>query len=138
MLQIKKADYEQIILYAKKHLPEEACGLVAGKTNGTTDIVEKVYFLTNTDHSSRHFFMDPGEQLAAVHDMRKNGLVLLGNWHSHPVTPARLSEEDIRLAAGEPLYYLVLSLEQTDMPELKAYTVSRQKKAGEVTLEVLL
>ena len=42
--------------------------------------------------------MDPKEQLKAIKDMRANGLTPLGNWHSHPETPARPSQEDIRLA----------------------------------------
>lgn len=134
MLQISRADYEKIILYAKEHLPEEACGLVAGRKNGETGIIEKVYFLTNTDHSSRHFFMEPEEQLAAVHDMRKCGLTLLGNWHSHPVSSPELSKEDKRLAFDPSLYYLVLSLMHMETPQLKAYTISRQKKVVEETI----
>ena len=65
---------------------------------GEKQYVKKVYLLTNMDESNEHFSMDPKEQLAAVKDMRKNGCVPLGNFHSHPESPSRPSEEDKRLA----------------------------------------
>ena len=98
MIQLKKSDFEKMLAHAQKELPDEACGLIAGESSGTDKIVKKVYLLTNIDHSNEHFSLDPKEQLAAVKDMRANGLVPLGNWHSHPESPSRPSEEDKRLA----------------------------------------
>ena len=71
-------------------------------------MVEKVYLLTNIDHSNEHFTLDPKEQLAAVKDMRANGLMPLGNWHSHPESPSRPSEEDKRLAYDSKASYMIL------------------------------
>ena len=81
MITMSKSDYEIILKHARENLPEEACGLVAGKKEGKDKFIEKVYCLTNIDHSNEHFSLDPKEQLAAVKDMRANGLVPLGNWH---------------------------------------------------------
>ena len=92
MISLKKADYEKILAHAKSCVPEEACGLIAGTKEGEDKVVEKVYLLTNIDHSNEHFTLDPKEQLAAVKDMRANGLIPLGNWHSHPESPSRPSE----------------------------------------------
>ena len=89
MIQLKKSDFEKMLAHAQKELPDEACGLIAGEISGTDKIVKKVYLLTNIDHSNEHFSLDPKEQLAAVKDMRANGLVPLGNWHSHPESPGR-------------------------------------------------
>ena len=80
MITMSKSDYEIILKHARENLPEEACGLVAGKKEGKDKFIEKVYCLTNIDHSNEHFSLDPKEQLAAVKDMRANGLVPLGNW----------------------------------------------------------
>ena len=96
MLTMKKADYEKILAHAKENLPEEACGLIAGTKDGDKKIIEKVYLLENVDHTNEHFSMNPKDQLAAVKDMRANKLVPLGNWHSHPESPSRPSEEDKR------------------------------------------
>ena len=123
MITMSKNDYEIILKHARENLPEEACGLIAGKKDGNNKSIEKVYCLTNIDHSNEHFSLDPKEQLAAVKDMRANGLTPLGNWHSHPETPARPSQEDIRLAYDSTASYLILSLMDADQPVLHAFTI---------------
>ena len=135
MIVLKKADYEKIVAHAKKNLPEEACGLLGGTKEGDVKTVEKVYILTNIDHTNEHFSMDPKEQLAAVKDMRTNGLALLGNWHSHPESPSRPSEEDKRLAYDPTVNYLILSLMDRDQPVLKAFDIDKEKN---VTIEELV
>lgn len=131
MIVLKKADYEKIVAHAKKNLPEEACGLLGGTKEGDVKTVEKVYLLTNIDHTNEHFSMDPKEQLAAVKDMRTNGLALLGNWHSHPASPSRPSEEDKRLAYDPTVNYLILSL-MDEEPVLKAFDIDKDRN---VTVE---
>ena len=102
----------------------EACGLIAGTVDGNGDkTVEKVYLLTNVDNSNEHFSMDPKEQLQAVKDMRENGIVPLGNWHSHPETPSRPSEEDKRLAYDSTASYMILSLMDKENPVLNSFHI---------------
>ena len=36
--------YDEIVNYAKEHLPEEACGLLAGVETGEGREIRKVYF----------------------------------------------------------------------------------------------
>lgn len=122
-LTIRREDYEKILEHASACLPEEACGLIAGTEEEGERNILKVYFLTNTDHSREHFSMDPKEQLAAVRDMRANGLRPLGNWHSHPETPSRPSEEDKKLAYDRQASYLILSLMDREHPVLNAFHI---------------
>lgn len=119
---IEKKDIDRMIAYAEEKLPNEACGLVAGTENGDERWIKKVYFLTNVDASNEHFTMDPREQLQAVKDMRSRGLLPLGNWHSHPETPSRPSEEDKRLAYDSRASYLILSL-MDQKPVLNSFHV---------------
>jgi proteasome lid subunit RPN8/RPN11 len=137
MLRIKKADYEKIVAHARENLPEEACGLIAGTRDGDSKEIRKVYLLTNIDHTNEHFSIDPREQLEAVKDMRANDLALLGNWHSHPESPARPSEEDKRLAYDPTVSYLILSLQNRDEPVLKAFLVNWDHEAAEEKIEVI-
>lgn len=123
MLIISKGDYEKILEHARLGLPNEACGLIAGSAEGDVITVKKVYLLTNVDASNEHFSMDPKEQLAAVKDMRANGLRPLGNWHSHPESPSRPSEEDKRLAYDSGALYLILSLMDMENPVLNAFRI---------------
>ncbi len=121
---LKQSDYEKILDHARKEAPDEACGLIAGTEHedGSREI-QKVYLLTNLDHSNEHFSLDPKEQLKAVQDMRKNGMKPLGNWHSHPESPSRSSQEDIRLAFDSRASYLILSLMDESQPVLNSFHV---------------
>ena len=83
--------YDDLVKWAREHLPEEACGLLAGTEDGNGREIKKVYFLENKDHAEDHFTLDPMDQMKAVKDMRANGYKLLGNWHSHPSSPSRPS-----------------------------------------------
>lgn len=123
MVIISKDDFRKIVDHAVSELPNEACGLIAGKIDGTDKIIEKVYLLTNIDKSNEHFSLDPKEQLAAVKDMRERGLSPLGNWHSHPESPSRPSEEDKRLAYDKTASYLILSLMDKDNPVLNSFHI---------------
>ena len=98
----------------------EVCGILGG--NGET--VTAIYRMTNTDASNEHFMMDPREQFAVVKDLRAKDLAMLGIYHSHPESPARPSEEDIKLALTPEVSYLIISLENAAAPDMKSYKIS--------------
>ncbi len=128
MITLSKENYNKLLEHAKKCLPEEACGLIAGTeetdSNGNTiKHIEKVYLLENTDHSNEHFNISPQDQLASIKDMRALNLKALGNWHSHPESPSRPSEEDKRLFFDSKARYLILSLMDKENPVLNAFIV---------------
>jgi proteasome lid subunit RPN8/RPN11 len=123
MITIQKEDVARMIAHAKSELPNEACGLIAGTIDGEDKVIQKVYLLTNVDHSNEHFSLDPKEQLDAIKDMRSNGLKPLGNWHSHPESPSRPSQEDKRLAYDSTASYMILSLMDVDAPVLNSFHI---------------
>lgn len=123
MIKLTKSDYNKIVERARAELPDEACGLIGGVIENGDKIIKKVYLLTNTDHSNEHFSLDPKEQLAAVKDMRANGLVPLGNWHSHPESQSRPSEEDKRLAYDSKASYMILSLMDRENHVLNSFHI---------------
>ncbi|CUH97013.1 hypothetical protein P22_3139 [Propionispora sp. 2/2-37] len=126
MIILQKAAYEDIVRQALAAVPEEACGLLGGTVDEDGNkVIRKVYPLTNTDHSPEHFSMDPKEQFAAVKDMRGQGWSLLGNYHSHPASPSRPSEEDKRLAYDSRASYLIISLLEKEHPVLKSFRIQQ-------------
>lgn len=132
-IKLYRTGYERMLSKALAERPKEACGLIAGTTSdGGMKIISKVYLLRNTDQSAEHFSLDPKEQLAAVRDMRKLGLKPIGNWHSHPITPSRPSEEDKRLAYDKDAVYMILSLAEKE-PVLNAFHIEN----GDVRKELL-
>lgn len=124
MIKLTKSDFEKILAHAVKKLPDEACGLIAGTVEDGDKEIKKVYLLTNIDHSNEHFSLDPKEQLEAIKDMRKNGFVPLDNWHSHPESPSRPSEEDKRLAFDSKASYMILSLMDRENPVLNSFKIT--------------
>ncbi len=127
IIRINYRIYDDMVRYAKEHLPEEACGLIAGTEDEDGNrIIEKVYFLENVDHATDHFTLDPKDQMTAIKDMRTLGLKQLGNWHSHPESPSRPSEEDIRLSFDSKASYMILSF-MAENPVLNSYHVEDGK-----------
>lgn len=134
MLILKQEDYQKILEHARMGLPNEACGLLGGYTNEDgSQVITDVYLLRNVDESREHFSMDPKEQFAAIKDIRSKGRELLGNFHSHPESPSRPSEEDIRLAYDSKIHYLILSLMEEGNPVLNSFHIEK----GAVTRETL-
>ena len=117
-LTIPKAIQDQLFDHAKSLAPIESCGYLAGTG---TDIVE-FYPMTNIDNSPEHFSFDPKEQFKVVKDARAKKLDLLAVYHSHPETPARLSEEDNKLFNDPNPVYLIVSLADKT-PDLKGFKV---------------
>ncbi len=120
MIRIPTDIHADLIAHAQEGFPLEVCGILGG----TGDTVSVHYRMTNTDASNEHFMMDPKEQFAVVKDLRAKGLTMLGIYHSHPETPARPSEEDIRLALTPEVSYLIISLAFAAAPDLKSYKIN--------------
>lgn len=137
MLYLEKKHYEKILAHAVAGLPNEACGLIAGTIDGDKKYVKEVYLLTNVDASNEHFSMDPKEQFAAVKDARAKHLEMLGNFHSHPESPSRPSEEDKRLAYDSRANYLILSLEDREHPVLNAFLIDEKKNVTKNPIEII-
>ncbi len=123
MIRLPKKFYDTISDIALKGRPEEICGLIGGIKDGDIREVKEIYILENIDHSEEHFTMDPKEQLKAVKDMREKGIVPLGNFHSHPASPSRPSEEDKRLAYDSEASYMIISLMSENEPVLKSFRI---------------
>lgn len=122
MLYIPQQIIDQIFDQARKGLPEEVCGYLAG----TDRTVARHFELTNIDHSPEHFSFDPAEQFRTLRETRNTGLEILANYHSHPASPARPSEEDIRLAFDPNITYVIISLSDCS-PEIKAFKIKNGK-----------
>jgi Predicted metal-dependent protease of the PAD1/JAB1 superfamily len=120
---ITEKQYQDILKHSLGAAPNEACGLLGGIIENGIKHVSKVYLLTNTDNSPEHFSMDPKEQFAAVKDMRNSGWTMLGNFHSHPASPSRPSEEDKRLAFDPAASYFIISLIDVQNVVLKSFNI---------------
>lgn len=105
-MRVIKKVIDSMIAHARKDTPIEVCGYLAAKDG----CVVRHYELTNIDQSQEHFSFDPKEQFDVMRSVRDEGLELSAVYHSHPATPARPSEEDIKLAYDPNISYVIVSL----------------------------
>ncbi|MBU4252100.1 MAG: M67 family metallopeptidase [Candidatus Omnitrophica bacterium] len=130
-MKILRKVIREIVDHAKQEAPLEACGYLGSKDG----IIKKIYALTNIDKSNEHFSFEPKEQFLAVKDARAQGLEICAVYHSHPASPARPSQEDIKLAYDPNMSYFIISLADGNK-ELRAFSI----KSGvivEIILEVI-
>ena len=117
-MHISKEIIDELIAQAQKDAPDESCGYLLG----TDDNVTENYWMENIDHSSEHFSFAPKDQFAALRYAREHGLKILANWHSHPASPSRPSQEDLRLANDPTIRYAILSL-LDGQPKLNSFKI---------------
>ena len=103
---------DELIEQARRDAPDESCGYLLGERTDEGEVVTENYRMENIDHSPEHFAFAPKDQFAALKYARSKGLRILANWHSHPASPSRPSQEDLRLANDPSIRYAILSLHQ--------------------------
>lgn len=116
--------------HAKRALPAEACGYLGGADYSAATVA---YPMNNIDESSEHFAFDPVEQFSVLKQARNAGLVLNAVYHSHPTTPARMSEEDLRLLKDPAMAYLIYSV---DDDELAVFKLDEEREMRRVDLTI--
>ena len=138
MIAIPKKIYDEMIVFAKKGFPNEACGILGGPiknenvsvTKAPADadhvVVNEFYPMRNLDESSISYFMDPKEQLKVFKEMREKNLEMKGIFHSHVASEARPSQKDIRLAFYPEVSYLILSLSDMKKPVLRSFRINEE------------
>jgi len=110
---------EELIRHAIDGLPNEACGLLAGRDGR----VERFYPMRNADQSTETYRLDPAEQFKVFAEIEDKGWELTGIFHSHTHTEAYPSPTDRGQAFYPEAHYVLLSLADRTAPELRAYTI---------------
>jgi [CysO sulfur-carrier protein]-S-L-cysteine hydrolase len=107
-LTLHQKQWDQIIGDVESRIPEEACGLIAGKAGQVNDVMP----ITNEYRSQVRYRMAPEEQLRAFERFEQHGWDLLAIYHSHPSGPPYPSETDINEATYPETIYLILFPDQ--------------------------
>jgi proteasome lid subunit RPN8/RPN11 len=130
---------DAIIAQALEELPNECCGIIAGKDGAAT----KLYRARNVEASPFRYNIDPRDLLKVEREADQNGWEVLVIYHSHVASEAYPSPTDIRLSqwpGSDPpvdlypnAYYVLVSLEDRDAPVVRAFRI----RAGAVAEEPL-
>ena len=118
-IRIAYAVARQIADHAESEAPNEACGLLAGENK----IISRAIPLRNNSTTpTKHFCLEPEEQLKSMKAIDEAGLDWIGIYHSHPRSAPIPSRTDIAAALDAKLLHLIISLEHA-RPKLKLWRI---------------
>jgi len=79
--------YRGFVLKVNEVFPVEVCAVLFGDVNGDIIVVRRVSFLSNLAKSSTRFVIDPIELYHVYVEAEREGLDLVGIFHSHRSKP---------------------------------------------------
>ena len=106
-----------MIAHARAQYPEEACGLLRGRAGRVTGFLPA----RNVSPTPRSDYEVDAETLLRALSWEDEGDDLIAIFHSHPASPAYPSLIDAAKAFYPDSVYLILSLRDPGVPELKGY-----------------
>jgi proteasome lid subunit RPN8/RPN11 len=122
LLRIPRKIWNQVLDEISAHIPEEACGLLAGKG----DLVSHFFPIENTLHSPTRYRMEPQQQLTAFQLIDSMDLELLAIYHSHPAGPEVPSATDIAEAYYPEVIYIIISRQEATYLQ-RGFTIQDQQ-----------
>jgi len=102
---LRAVDWRRMQELVEAGMPLETCGLLAGMG----ERVSRVIAVDNIERSSVHFRMEPRAQIQGLIEIERDGLELLGIFHSHPTGPSMPSATDRAEAAYPEAAWLIWS-----------------------------
>ena len=106
-IHISDQNWQIMLSYIQAGLPEEACGMLLGKSHQNNYQTLEVHPTTNILHNPVRYQMDPQEQLEVINYMQEKGLELVAIYHSHPQGQNTISQIDIEEAFYHETVYLI-------------------------------
>lgn len=121
---LDRGTWDTLVEHAWSDFPYEVCGLLGVRADGSI-----AHFpIENAERSMTYYVMDAKQLLRAMREIEDEGYDL-AIYHSHTHTQAYPSDTDIRLAAYPDATYLIVTLQDRDHPDVRAYSII----GGEVT-----
>ena len=116
MLRVTLADYEAMRAHGEETYPHECCGILLGAADAasSSNEVRRVVRAgnTRTDAAHNRYHIAPEELIRAQREGRREGLDIVGFYHSHPDHPARWSATDFAEAHWFGCSYVITGVEQ--------------------------
>jgi proteasome lid subunit RPN8/RPN11 len=121
---------DEIRRHAERAYPEETAGLMLGAVeDGDRRLVDKIVSLANRwEAQGRHhrYRIEPRDLMEAEDRADREGLTIVGIFHSHPDHPARPSSFDLDQAL--PFYsYLIVRVDRGASVESRAWRLTEDR-----------
>ncbi|MGH9087417.1 MAG: Mov34/MPN/PAD-1 family protein [Acidimicrobiales bacterium] len=131
MLRLPSEVHGRILAHCYEGLPQEACGLLAGRPDG--DLVSTCYPTGNAAASARVYEVEPRDLLRADRDAEARGLSLVGVFHSHTHTDPYPSPTDVAQAPDPTWHYVLVSMRH-ELPVMRSYRIVGGKISEEAVV----
>ncbi len=118
VLRLDRAVFDELVAHAWSDFPYEVCGLIGLHPDGRAEVIP----VANAERSMRYYVMDSRELLRAMRRIEDEGLGLV-IYHSHTHTQAFPSATDVRHAAYPDALYAIVTLQDHDVPDVRAFTI---------------
>ncbi|MBI2685961.1 MAG: M67 family metallopeptidase [Acidobacteria bacterium] len=137
MIKIEQEAWDLMVAHARKTYPNECCGAMLGPIDGGTKTVRVALPLENAYPGAQRerYELRPEDLLYAEREARKNGMDLIGIFHSHPDCDAYFSKTDLENSC--PWYsFVVLSIQKGQFHHANSWLPNmEQTEAAQEELE---
>jgi len=130
-LTLPRALYQELLAEARRALPNECCGLLAGHGRSVT----RHFRAANALASPSAYEIRPRELFALFRRMREEKLELAAIYHSHPTGENFPSARDLERAYYPEAVYVIVWPRSDAMQPVRAFLL-REKAAEELPVEV--
>jgi [CysO sulfur-carrier protein]-S-L-cysteine hydrolase len=103
---IPAAMRDEVVAHARAGLPNEACGILAGRDGRA----ERFFPATPDAPSPFYYRIEAREQLRILEEIEDAGMDVVGIYHSHVASPAYPSRTDVEQAFWPDATYVIVSL----------------------------
>jgi proteasome lid subunit RPN8/RPN11 len=128
-LRIPRSLYERMLAQALAELPNECCGLLAGRIRddpcGPVGEAAHCYPLVNAARSPVEYLSEPRSMFEAVRAMRGLDEEILAVYHSHPTSEPMPSRTDREQNFSPEVINVILSL-QDGTPRVRAWWLTSE------------
>jgi proteasome lid subunit RPN8/RPN11 len=117
-LLLDSVTWDALVAHSESDFPFEVCGLLGVESDTTI----RHFRITNDERSMTYYVMNGLEMLRAMREIEDDELELV-IYHSHTHTQAYPSATDIRLAAYPDATYAIVTLQDRDAPDVRAFRI---------------
>ena len=112
--------------HAEAAYPEECCGVLLGRLDGADGRIDALVPVENrdADERTRRYLIGPADYLRAEREAERQGLDVVGFYHSHPDHPARPSATDLAEATFPGFVYTITAVARGRAEETTAWRLA--------------
>jgi len=132
MIRIEKEAWEPMVAHARRTYPNECCGALLGSSDNGQKLVRASVPMENVSSGPQgtRYELRPEDLLRADQQARREGMDLIGIYHSHPDCDAYFSETDLKNSC--PWYsFVVLSIRDGSFDHANSWLPNAEQTEAE-------